>query len=137
MALINIGGLSKADKDQLNRIERGLIQMAIDLQGVKTALDGVKDAMTSGFALVEKEVIETAQAVKDLRDKIQTGGLSEAQIQEELTALASGLTTASATIAGKATEIAAALDTIQNPPAQLPELEPVEEEPPPVLTPDE
>jgi ABC-type transporter Mla subunit MlaD len=145
MGLLNdlLGGLSRADKDQLNRIEGILKTMSADFEKVKTKIQEVSDGVTAGFqqvtgaitqasAGVSKEVIETATLVKELRDRIIAGVVDEATVQNELdgffaslTGIASKMTASTQSaveaITGAGAQVAQSLDAIQNPPASEPE----------------
>ncbi len=97
----------------LTIIERKIDQMAIDYNKINTSIEGLKTSIATGFQNVEKEVGETADEVRKLRDQIAAGQLNETEIQAKLDEFATGLDTIATDAGSKSTSIASNLDSLQ------------------------
>jgi hypothetical protein len=105
-----------ARQQQLDRIERTVNRMDVNFTDLDQKVTNLGTAVTAGFDKIGAEVLDTAQLVKELRDKV-SAGVDVATIQAHLDSIAGALETTAAGVTSKAAEVAASLDAIQNPPA--------------------
>ena len=89
--------------------------MSVDFTNLDQKVTDIGTAITAGFDAVGKEVLETAELVKDLRDKVGAGVDAET-IQAHLDSITDALEAAAESADAKSAAIAASLDAIQNPP---------------------
>src|SRR5262249_48083800 len=85
--LAKLEQFEKALQADQHIIEGRLNQMGVDFTNLDQKVSDIGSAITAGLDAVGKEVIETAQLVKDLRDKV-AGGIDADAVQAHLDSIA-------------------------------------------------